>query len=187
MREALGPIEAERIEIDVPEDLHVERHRRPRHQLGLGPSARLRQRGGGGPALRGDASRRRMSIVFITWLGRRVWAEMAARRLVEEGHDGRAARAQSAARPGGRRRSSGSRGPMLAGDLSSIAETRGLAEAAQRAVGASTRPCSSARAGIALPRKLGRADRRRTVGIAARGAAPAPAVSSRRDCASATT
>jgi len=27
VREVLGPIEAERIEIDVPEDLHVERHR----------------------------------------------------------------------------------------------------------------------------------------------------------------
>ncbi|MGI8712536.1 MAG: Dabb family protein [Solirubrobacteraceae bacterium] len=29
IREALGPIEQERIEIDVPEDLHVERHDAP--------------------------------------------------------------------------------------------------------------------------------------------------------------
>jgi hypothetical protein len=29
LREALGPIEQERIEIDVPEDLHVERHSAP--------------------------------------------------------------------------------------------------------------------------------------------------------------
>ena len=28
VREVLGPLEQERIEIDVPEDLHVERHRR---------------------------------------------------------------------------------------------------------------------------------------------------------------